>query len=358
MISFGCKSTALKGVRHASPGLQQIKVTCSESQLSTTKVQNVKGMNNKRISIEGQICLSGEVTTMEGEANIVFIVDTSNSMAYADPTTGWISDCERKKAIQKVVSLTTGGNSTVGSKLKGAIVTFGSYATTSGWKSLSSLSYAGVCGSYGGTNYEGAFKKAESLLKGKSGTNIIYFITDGAPSMTNSSTAYSGNDWSGGRTQGAYAMQNLKNSVDNLTVNAIYLEDPKLGSSDYGVDCPTKQQTHEYLVDIVGSSSHVKLASNASSLVEQISAFDTVPAGSFASTSDLKAQVTVSGVSSNVKVKSLTYTSEGVYTYKLEEVTLKGTVGSTVDNKFVVQGTGSNGEVSTSTVIIKYTRTN
>ena len=358
-VVIGCKSVNLQGSRNVTPGMRKIKVTCSSSQLSTTKTQEVKGANNTKVSIEGQICLSGEITSVDGEANIVFIVDKSNSMANADP------NCERKKAIQTVISATTGGESN--SNIKGAIVIFGQYAKSSGWKNLTSvLSSTNVCGTggsggkilqpdNGGTNYEAAFNEAKSLLKGKSGTNIIYFITDGAPSVTSSSSYDGGNDWSGGQSAGRTAMNNLKDAVSDLTVNAIYLVDPKLSTYD---GAPSESETYDYLVSIVGNSDNVKKASDASELVDQISNFETVPAGTFASAKDLSATVTVNGSDSSVSIAELIHESEGVYTYKLSEVSLKGTKGSVVENVFTVTGKGSNGETSTSKVIVKFTRTN
>ena len=357
---FGCKSAKLQGSRYVNPGLNRVRVTCSQSQLSTTKVKEVKGVNNTKIAIEGQICLSGEITTVSGEANVLFIIDKSNSMQYADKS--FLGQCSRKDAVKKVINATTGGKAN--NNIKGAIVTFGRQAKATNWTSLSSLSYSNVCGEGGsgswsddgGTNYEAAFEKAAELLKGKSGMNIIYFITDGAPSLTNSSNLNSGNDWSGGQSAGRTAMNKLRNSVSDLTVNAVYLVDPKLSTYDDGA--PSESDTYDYLVSIVGNANNVKKADHASDLVEKISTFDTVPEGTFASTSDLSALVTVSGETSNVKIEELTHTSEGVYTYKLKEVALHGVSGEVTENIFKVTGKGSNGETSTSTVIIKFTRTN
>ena len=356
----GCKAVQLQGYRNINPGLQRVRITCDKSQLSTTKVQNVSGVNYTKISIEGQICLSGEVTTVSGSANVLFIVDRSNSMRAADKTT--LGKCSRKDAIKKVIKATTGGKSSP--NIKGAVVTFGQYANSTNWTELSSLSYSNVCGEggsgswsdNGGTNYEAAFKKAKDLLKGKKGTNIIYFITDGAPSLSKSTSSYSGNDWSGGQSAGKSAMTELKNSVSDLTINALYLVDPDLGT--YGSGTPTASETYDYLVGLVGNANNVKKAEKASDLVDQIATFDTVPAGTFSSTEDISALVTVEGSSSNVVVKELNYVSEGVYTYVLKEVEHRGDSGTVTDNVFTVTGKGSNGETSTSTVIVKFKRTN
>ncbi len=362
-IIHGCKDqVALQGPSNISPAMSQVRVKCSQDQLSTTKTQDIKGVNNRKVQIEGQICLSGVTTTVTGSANILFIVDRSNSMQFADPTSNGSTNCGRYRAIKKVISATVGSDST--RDISGALITFGSKAeVVSSWKPLNKLSYSDVCGIYGdkngGTNFEDSFEKAQKLFQGKKGTNIVYFITDGAPEQHKLSDP-NANDWQGGAAAGRIAMRNLKNTVSGIIINAVYLKDPMLSKPGFygGNDVPTVSESKQYLEEIVGNPSNVKLADNADDLVTKIGTFETIPAGTFSSESDLNAYVTVNGSRTSVKIEELEYKSEGVYNYTLAATPLQGVKDKVVENTFVVKGKGSNGETSTSKVIVNFTRTN
>ena len=376
VLSLGCSPTEFQGGGEIQdPGPDDLDVTTPKIDYSVpgqakitagckNKTATVKGSSGIKAVVQGELCVSPEDNKKSsGTAHIVFIVDKSNSMATADPS------CKRKEAISTVISKTISKNPD--SDIKGALVMFGTQAQSSGWKKLSLLGYDDVCNlpskdEEGGTNYEAAFDVAGSLLGSKSGKNIIYFLTDGAPSASNSMVSSIlakevGSDFTKGASSGRTAMKKLKKTVVNLTVNAVFLKDPDLDNPKSQVrisypDAPNTQQTKEYLEEIIGNSNRVKVADDADDLVKVISDFNTDTSSSYPtiSSDNVSGSVVTDGKKSSVKVEDFELSSEGIYSYTLAKKALQGTKGQDSNYTFTVKGKASNGKTASSMLEVKF----
>lgn len=223
------------------------------------------GPSSSRVRMAGELCPkrpSAEKLT------VLFVVDFSGSMEGSpfegpnDPTTG--SSCGRLKAAEAVLKQYA-ADEFDGVKVKAGMVSFSNDAaikipigTVASMKSgLSTAIWCGADGATAKTNYRAAFEQARAALSDVDGHKVIYFISDGSPTV-------GGGSGQTNEAAGVEAAEALREGVDDLTINAVFL----------GYKNGTANDPRGYLEQITGDAKTVAVAASADDLVEAIESID------------------------------------------------------------------------------------
>ena len=330
--------TAKAAVASSGSGAAQtaaIRATCDDlasPQSSVLKLtQNAAGVP-VRTTFAGEIC-----PLATGSLTVVFIIDWSGSMNQNDPLKK--GSCGRLQAIQAVsdyITKNAGSNIAV----REALVPFSDQAMT---KSIinptdlktfqSQMTAANICRASGSTNYADAFTTASSVLRNIKGRVVVYFISDGLPTV-----------YADGKTQAPAgspsikdvsiaAGQKLRSDFTGLTVNGILLGQ---GAA----------QARDVLEKITGSAARVKLVSGAEDLATEIVKF---PAPQFVAGS-AQGTLTVAGQAPKaVKVLNLALDANhpGHWTFQTEPFDLTGPAKSSSSATLAISATDSDGVTDT-----------
>lgn len=181
----------------------------------------------------------------------------------------------------------------------------------------------------GHTNYQAAFDRARGMLANATGRTVVYFISDGAPTIPGNDPIKAGID----------AGKSLRDSVGNITVNALML-----GQQNSDAENVLKQVT---------GSNRIIYAQNADQLDEKILMFPepTIDENTVA------AQMFVQPYPERqLGVADIRKTNAKVWTYLTQPFVLLGQPGQTTDNRLTVTAKGQDGSTMTSVITIKYTQ--
>ena len=179
------------------------------------------------------------------------------------------------------------------------------------------------------TNYRAAFTAAQSLLQGVFGKKHLYFVSDGEPT-------------SGGQdpvAAGVNAGESLRQTVDNLTMNALILG-----------QVPTAQAV---LQRVVGSAERVKTADTADQLAEKILDF---PPPSIDESTGRATLAVLPYNPADLGLQSLAKdpAAPAVWTWETQPFYLVGKPGEEVINEVVVTAQGRDGSTYKSQVRVRY----
>lgn len=190
--------------------------------------------------------------------------------------------------------------------------------------------FLGLFGVDASTNYKAAFTAAQSVLSGVYGRKVVYFISDGEPT-------------SGGAdpiAAGVEAGNALRQSVDNLTLNALVLGNVP--------------QAESVLAQVAGAPERVRRADNADQLAQAILDF---PEASIDESTG-KAWLTVAPYQPRADL-GLRYlkadpSRAGVWIWETQPFVLLGKPGETVANVVEVTALGKDGSTHAATVQINF----
>jgi Mg-chelatase subunit ChlD len=246
--------------------------------------KNIALKNGSQAKVAGEICL--EQSMSNTGIDFVFVVDTSDSMAFSDKS------CRRREAIAAVVNKIA-TSAAPNADLRFGLVKFNSTSSIlqhlSGLDSISAIaSNSNLCKSEKQTNYEAAFHDARTVLsKSENRQKIVYFLSDGIPTE---------DDSSGSASDNGLKSANALFELGNVKIFSIFLES-KFGSG------------RDYLEKISRDPSHVKTVSKADDLVSEILKFD-VPQPTAINASDVHLSISIEGgANETIDVASLTQSS-------------------------------------------------
>lgn len=319
--------------------------------------------------VKGQFC-----PTAKKELTVLFVVDFSGSMGHHVPEHGGPAEigndpqvngsCGRMRAAQAIIGKLKQDRAP-GDRINIAMVPFAGGIVTRKIISMKTLDQfeaivnkdtfcqyvvqnasfgydpqnpGGIDGQAGllglnsvdaSTNYRAAFTAAGSILANVYGRKVVYFVSDGEPT-------------SGGQDPvqaGIAAGQQLRSSIDNLTLNALLLGNPG-------------PQAQVVLEQVAGSPGRVRHADNADDLARKILEF--ANAGIDESTG--RATLTVETYpTAELNLKYLTKVSgQDVWIYETQPFVLLGIPGQEVINLVEVTARGADGSTHSATVKIRY----
>jgi hypothetical protein len=345
----GCNQTSFQSGAEKKPGEQvapvlqptqkNIKIPCKdgESKLVTT----LSGSSKTSLVVDGEFCgIPGNTET--GKLTAFFVLDFSGSMQENDPIEA--GSCGRLKAAQAIVAKLESSMKD-GIELSAGFLQFGDKAlppfSPEGLDSFKShLTEAKFCeNTRSATNYQAAFDAAKDVLDQVEGHKVIYFISDGMPTVSASS---SGNIFTGKidpkvYADGIKAAESLRKLKD-LTLNAVYL------GANVGLEgAPASFVPETYLEQITGDKKNVKLATNADALAAEIVKFET-PDVSELDTASAKGEVSAAGFTTKTfAVKNLVKdpTKEGVWTFSTDSIDLFASNSKSVANNIKITIKGS-----------------
>ena len=229
--------------------------------------------------------------------------------------------------------ISTGEIKTSSSSLDDQIVTEKPFCETviqdASYAQLGGITVPGIGPS---TNFAAALVKAREILENVEGQKLIYFITDGDPTVPESSEV--------GTNAAFEAVEALRASVKDLTINALFLKAKN----------PNKAKT--LLGKITADPTRVLLADSPDDIARKIIEF---PPFGFVGDS-AKAVVEVAGMpATTLGVELMRHpTKDGIWMYKVAPFVLQGKPGEIIDHRVMVSAEGLDGSQYRSTVKVNY----
>ncbi len=338
---------------------RDLKLSCEDGKSEAKLVTEVTGQASTTVRLEGEFCDLGS-TSKAGVLTVLFVLDYSLSMQGNDPEVA--GSCGRLQAGEAILKKLESSPELKAAAVKVALQGFGTTAipgidpvTLEDFKA--NLTVARFCDAGGGnTNYEAAFKQAEDLLKTVEGNKVVYFITDGAPTVAGTSAIDSlfGNQKTPEEVveAGRAAAESLRTNVKDVTLNVVFVGnvDNSLQDRIPGFD-PEK-----YLAEIAGSPDHVRIVTSAEDLAAKIVTFETPTAASF-STESVEGRLEATNFDGKtIALESLEPVDgrDGVYAFVTESFELFGTEEDATDNVLTLSIKGAAGEIHTATAEIKF----
>ncbi len=378
MVASSCNDSGFSGdngkkVKQALPARPilepdtQLSIPCVDGKGQLVK--KLSGVNDPVVALEGEFCGSAQLSS-GAPLTVLFIIDGSGSMRTSDPTSG--GSCGRLKATEQILKTL---KSSSGSQIQVALHNFGDLSQSvlepSPLDRANSLLNPGtLCGfGFGGTNYQSALTKAKETLQSIQGKKVVYFITDGAPSMSGTSASNLNIPQANIRTQadaqrilgpiynaGLTAADQLR-ALDQLSLYTLFLQEPASGSQNslniYAEDPET------YLKKIAGDPQRFRLATSAEELAEKIAEFD-APTDLTLEPSTLVATLESTGFASKtIKIKSLVPTDKpGIWRFVSEPFVLNTRPGQSLLNSITLTVKSSDGQTLETVAKIDYLKEN
>lgn len=318
-------------------------VPCDPLTGSGSAAGSISGPAGAVVRVAGEFCPKKEENP---SLSVLFVVDFSGSMEGPfegpnDPLTA--GSCGRLKAAEALLDKFATFN---GLMFQAAMVGFSNASDLrvpfSDFDAFrASLTADNWCGSDSAaalTNYAAAFTQAKAALNGIPGDKVIYFISDGSPTL-------GGGLGQSDAEAGLAAAVDVRNTYGGeLVLNAVFL-----GYTGGSADNP-----QGYLEEITGDPNAVRVVGGADELVAAVTTLDV-----FAATIQ-KENVTgthaAGGSSKAVGLKTFKQSAEraGAYIYLSESITLVGKPGSSTENIVTYEAKDNDGNVFTSTATITY----
>jgi uncharacterized protein YegL len=363
-----CGKSSFKGGATA-PIVQEPKrvdhtltATCDEATGVSRLETQLTGTEKTYVTLTGEFCGLKATDEVAKPVTILFVVDISGSMRTNDPLVQ--GSCGRFAAFQ-ALSAQLLEQAKVADQVKAGVVVFGDTARVArpvgSLEDISKLNNRDVlCSTLGGaTNYEAAFQTSEQTLKDIEGEKVVYFLSDGLPTVSagSPSSAFNTNPAKAVRDSadaGSAAAKNLQANVTEMAMNAIFLKtgDDALNQIDGLEDF----DPGTYLGEIVGSPERVKVVANAEDLAKEIVKFDPPTFKQFEEKS-VAAAVTASAGERTLKIVKFEKSGDS-WIFATEPFQLFGVNGSVTQNKVRVTVSTSDGEKRQADVVIDFTTKN
>jgi hypothetical protein len=217
----------------------------------------------EKIYLEGDFC-----PTAPAELRVVFLVDFSLSMHNKEKDRGNDKEvngtCGRLKAAKAILEKHREQLQESGARMLVSAIGFSSgidltIPLTDIEEFESKENADTFCVGKGNTNYKAAFDAASEMLKDDDGTKVVYFISDGLPSMGGGGES---GEHERHREAAETAAKDFRSAVSKMTFNAVYLGNELESAS--AVD------PEEFLATITGDKARVKYVENPDALAESI----------------------------------------------------------------------------------------
>ena len=290
-------------------------VPCQSDPASGEAKGSITGRKGAVIRVSGEFCPSRTFSQL----SVLFVVDFSGSMTGPlegpnDPIIG--GSCGRLRAAQALakqfsefrdVDLSFG---VVGFS-NNARLRLGFTSLTNLQASLTTNNWCGSDSSTARTNYRAAFETANEALNNRNVAKVIYFISDGSPTV-------GGNDGLSDAQAGLSAAQTLRTNYGrDLVLNAVFL----------GYRNGDAQNPQGYLEKITGNPASVRLVSSADELVAAVTSFPITQDLIFAA--DVAGSVKVGDQVSKIQISNFKRRLPAHrYAYVSQPITLTGTPDS------------------------------
>jgi len=347
-----------------------IELGCNDNTGMIGGTEAIAAPANQKViaKVKGKFC-----PTSRNFLTVAFVVDFSGSMGgYIDPVTGALKEpndplingsCGRLRAAQAVINqINTTKKAT--DTVKIALIPFSSktfyvinptdlsqfmqYVTPerfcrfvaqtsqfegrSGAITQAQAASLGIPSPASGTNYQAGLQHAESMLRSANGRKIVYFISDGVPTIPSPDT--------NAASLGIAAGKSLRERVNNMTLNGLLL----------GSEGAAAQSTLE---QVAGDASRVRIADNASELASEITKFAeaTIDTNTGRWFQALPYRQPEMPLASFQRIGS---TNE--WAYETPAFVLLGVQGRETLNQIIVTAKGADGSTHTANVTIRYTQ--
>ncbi len=386
LLMAGCGGTQFAGNSGKKPGTvvpskntpagnisANVRVGCDSAASAAAQEQSFTGGNGTTVALSGDFCGQGLTETSSEQLTVLFIFDFSGSMFVNDPTTS--GSCGRLQAAQTILAKLEAEPANSQANLSLAMQAFGSQimpgiAPTNLAAFKPQLNAQAVCRADGdATNYEAAFTAASDLLGSVKGRKVVYFISDGLPTVSGTKTGTGAplsvvNSILISRQSpmpiydsGTAAAAKLRAQSD-VTLNVIYLG--SAGTAAVGPVPAGLPDPQTYLTQIAGGADHLRVVSSAQELASQIATFST-PVAASGDIVEGSVQVTLSAANhpdQDIKAASVTKdpTQPNLWHYTTVPIALFGNYSQVVDNTIKVSIRGLDGKINTSTAIVHFTQ--
>ncbi len=360
LIMSGCQenSFASAGGRSAViPRSHSVALTCGSIQPGAAP--EFTGMSGTKVQIEGELCSLTENVVGASQLSILFVLDYSGSMESADPGDG--AGCGRLRAgdaiIRRMMAQIGQANAM---PVQVGVVHFHDDASVQ-VPMMPLANFAGqvnasnFCGNRDAyTNYQAAFLQAQQVLAQAQGKKVIYFITDGAPTKPSDPSSLfnpnnAPNDFPFGA--GEQAVTALRGGAPDLTINAIYLQDPAPQTITLARD------PQQYLATLVGGPQFMRVANNADDLAAQIETFEP-PKTEALDVRSIQAELVSPQLGTRtIALESLTQdpNRKGVWIFRTKPIELFGAPGQAVENRVLIRAQSTSVPETTGVVMFRST---
>lgn len=348
--------------KNRPPADKYFKLACENGTSEARLVTEVSGGLSTTVSLEGEFCgLPAKVSG--GSLNVFFVIDMSGSMTLSDPVSG--GSCGRLNAMRALLDK-LGQTAKSGIDIKVGLGIFGNDAQVGIPLSpidqvQTRLTRDSVCrNDAGGTNYEAALTTAKEAIENTSGQKIVYFISDGLPSVSSQSRRVGGGLGAGGDVNQIYeagikAAEALR-AVPGAILDVVYLDSAAARSQAEQIVGSVVEDPASYVEKIAGSKDRVRLVTSAAELANQIITFDN-PTEVSLNTDSVQGTITAGGYGSQeVKLRSITKdpSRPGIWLFVTDPFKLYGKSGVAVDNEVTLTVNGADGKAYKATAVIKF----
>jgi uncharacterized protein YegL len=320
---------------------RSFNLACKDEQdrVATSRLNAPVGTS---VTVSGEIC-----PRAFGRINVLFSVDFSGSMDENDPR-GLLLGCGRLSAAKAIVKRLEKDGSK-GDDIRIGVISFDNGAqVVEPLQSLrdfkSNLSTFKFCGSNNGyTNYRAAFELSQQVLQNAEGNKLLYFISDGLPTIGGNGDAdnldRNGNHGQAGRV----AMQNLRAAIPDLTVNSVFLSPDQ-----------NSQGAFNYLAELSGGAERLRVARRAADLAKKVVELG-IPEVQLQMNQARAYVESQSGERRTVALQSFQkdLNRKSVWLFQTSPFVPLGTNDRFVENRFVVEAPGQDGKFYRSQLILK-----
>ena len=292
-----------------------------------------------KVRVAGEFCPTARIA---GDVTVLFVIDHSGSMEGApnegpnDKTTN--GSCGRLRAAETLVKTYSQLKE---ANVQAGVVGFSTLARVQvpigGLDSMQNSLTADVfCGSdsiFAFTNYQAAFTVAESQIAAIPGPKVVYFISDGSPTVGGAEP----------RQAGLNAANALR-AIPDVTLYALFV-----GYSAGNADNP-----QNYLEQLTGNAKLVRVTSSATELSQAASTLGTIPIG--IDMKDTQALLENTQGAQPVQIESIVSRKDAAnrYIWTTAPFELKGTLNGADLNKLTVSTVTSKGDKLKSVADITY----
>jgi Mg-chelatase subunit ChlD len=334
-----------------------LNLECEPGQAKAELITDVQGAVKTTVRLSGEFC---GVTTnaTSGELTTLFIIDTSGSMQVNDPLVA--GSCGRLRAAEAIVKKLEADAANGATVSMGAVHFGGTSTQAVTVRSLAefkaSVTTDTFCRDDGGnTNYEAAFTEATTMMTGVEGAKAVYFISDGEPTASN--TIVPIEDVVTLYEVGRKAAETLRQTDQNLVLNAIYIQGTPVGPDPFNPNPIVPPMSNEaYLEQITGSKDRVRLVTNVDEIAAEIITFDTPDvvtlekdsvAGTIEADGFDSGEITIATLEAHPS-------KDGVWIFETEPFELYSTTSDTTTNVVTLTIKGSDGKTYTAEAEINF----
>ena len=331
-------------------------------------VKKLTAADELQVNLDGEFC-SGRVSKTMRRTTVLFVIDGSGSMTINDPLRG--GSCGRLQAVEALVDrfkVFMNDGVDLGLQVFGDLSETVSVPVAMN-RTFDFLKPALVCrDDLKGTNYQASLSEARKAIQGVEGQKLVYFITDGLPTVSGTTPAdlkvpslpspsvtdLSNTPLGSVYKQGLDAGIRLR-EVSDVALYALFLQPRSVGGSNSVV----VENPEDYLKKVVGDEARFRLASSAWELAEKISEFDTpnmlgVKASS--ATAVLEAE---NFSTKTLQVKSVSASGiPGVWKFSLEPFVLFSRPGRSVVNTVRIKVMSDQGNILETVAQIEFAKEN